>query len=93
MEKAEEHDPGPLADKAEEQTDELGQRNEALEERVMEVRRDWERKRSDPSVPGAVPDDRGEADAEAEGESPAKEAPPEDAGDQGSGHTGDSEHS
>jgi hypothetical protein len=50
-----EQDHEELADQVEEQTDELGRRSEKLEERVMEVRRDWQSKRGDPSVPGAVP--------------------------------------
>jgi hypothetical protein len=84
-----EEDPQRLADELERQSDELGQRSEALEERVREVRSDWDRKRADPSVPGAMPDDRvdaqkdaaGEPQKEAETESPADEAPSQDAGE------------
>lgn len=90
MERTDEQDPRRLADELEEQTDELGRRSEALGERVTEVRRDWEGKRSDPSVPGATPAEGGD-DQTAEGESPAKEAPPEDAGSNPPDHAGDDE--
>ncbi len=65
MERPEAEDPERLADEAEEQADELGRRSEALAERVKEVRRDWDSKRADANVPGAVPDD-GEADEESD---------------------------
>jgi hypothetical protein len=88
MERAEQRDPDALADEVEEQTNELGRHSEELEEKVIEVRRDWERKRSDPGVPGAPePESRGSEDAE--GESPAKESPPEDAGADPPAHTGE----
>ena len=51
---------------------------EQLEERIQDVRRDWERKRRDPSVPGAPAPDRdpeaadgGEIAGDWEGEGPA----------------------
>jgi hypothetical protein len=34
---------------------EFEERSERLEQRIDETRTDWERKRSDPSVPGAPP--------------------------------------
>jgi hypothetical protein len=50
-----ETDPEALADHLEEEADELEQRSEELGERTDEVAQDWERKRSDPGVPGAQP--------------------------------------
>jgi hypothetical protein len=52
-----EQQPDRLADRLEREADELGGHSDALEERVMEVRREWDRKRADPKVPGAPPDD------------------------------------
>jgi hypothetical protein len=62
MERPEQEDPQGLADEVEEQTNELGRRSDRLEERVMEVRRDWDSKRSDEGVPGAPPPDDRETD-------------------------------
>jgi hypothetical protein len=70
MERQEDEDPQKLADEVEEQTNELGQRSEHLEERVIEVRRDWESKRTDEGVPGAAPPDDGEAGGDADDEPP-----------------------
>jgi hypothetical protein len=64
-----------LANELDRQADDLEERTEGLEEKVIEVRREWEQKRSDPSVPGAAPDDRPREEDEAE--SPGPEAPPE----------------
>jgi hypothetical protein len=66
MERPPERDHEELAEEAEEQADALGSRSKDLEERVMEVRRDWKSKRADPSVPGAPPDD-----------APSDETPPD----------------
>lgn len=52
-----EQDPGALADEMEEEADRLEDRSKELGEEVGEVRKDWERKRSDQSVPGANPPD------------------------------------
>lgn len=52
---SEREDPGALADEMEEQADRLQDRSKDLGEEVGEVRKDWERKRSDQSVPGANP--------------------------------------
>lgn len=54
----------------------LEQRAEDLEEHIQDVRRDWERKRNDPAVPGAPAPDPGDADGGAiagdwEGQGPA----------------------
>jgi hypothetical protein len=58
----EEEDPDRRADELDQQADELQERSEHLEERVMEVQREWDRKRSDPSVPGANPPAQEETD-------------------------------
>ena len=50
-------DPGELADDMEREADQLEDRSEELGHEVDEVRKDWERKRSDQSVPGANPPD------------------------------------
>lgn len=62
----------------EREIDELEQRTEQLQDRIDDVRADWERKRRDPSVPGAPApaDDPEAADGGAvagdwEGEGPA----------------------
>jgi hypothetical protein len=54
----------------------LEQRADHLEEHIQDVRRDWERKRNDPAVPGAPAPDPGDADGGAiagdwEGQGPA----------------------
>lgn len=57
-----EKDPDKLADDLEEQADDLQERSENLKERTEDVAQDWERKRSDPNVPGAPPRDEDEED-------------------------------
>ena len=74
-----ENDPEQLADALEREADDAGERSDALEEKVIEVRREWEQKRSDSNVPGAVPPDPDAAPEGEEGQSSAPEAPPEDA--------------
>ncbi|MCA1682676.1 MAG: hypothetical protein LC685_01530, partial [Actinobacteria bacterium] len=54
---------------------ELEERGEAVERHIDEARSDWERKRSDPAVPGAKPPDDDERAA------PEDTVPPEDPGD------------
>jgi hypothetical protein len=49
------NDPGDLADDLERQADELEDLSRQAEKHVNDVREDWERKRADPGVPGAVP--------------------------------------
>jgi hypothetical protein len=71
-------DPEQLADELDEQADELQDHSEHLEEKVIEVRREWDQKRSDPSVPGANPPERDEAEEETESQQP--DAPPWSAG-------------
>jgi hypothetical protein len=48
-----ETDPGELADHLEDEADDLERRSQELEEKTDDVSQDWQRKRSDPSVPGA----------------------------------------
>jgi len=58
-----EKDPGKLADHLEEEADDLEQRSEKLKEQTKDVAQEWERKRSDPNVPGAQPRAEDEQDA------------------------------
>ncbi|HWF51721.1 MAG TPA: hypothetical protein VG294_13870 [Solirubrobacteraceae bacterium] len=51
----EENDPDKLARKRERETDELEQRSDSLEREISDVRQDWQRKRQDPDIPGALP--------------------------------------
>ena len=50
-----------LADQLEEEARRLERHSEEIEQEVKDARADWERKRSDEGVPGAVPPD-GEKD-------------------------------
>jgi hypothetical protein len=50
-----ETDPEELADHLEDEADDLERRSEKLGEQTDDVAQDWERKRADPSVPGANP--------------------------------------
>jgi hypothetical protein len=81
-----ENDPGKLADELDQQADELGGENAALKENIDETRQDWQRKREDASVPGAVPPDGdGDSDRDEANEangSPAAESPREESGGQ-----------
>jgi hypothetical protein len=58
-----EKDPDKLADDLEAEADDLERRSEKLEKKTEDVAKEWERKRSDPSVPGAPPRDEDEEDA------------------------------
>jgi hypothetical protein len=58
----EQEDPGALADEMEEEASRLQHRSEELGEEVSDVRKDWERKRSDAAVPGANPPSEGSQD-------------------------------
>ncbi len=55
-----ETDPDRLADELEQEANDLERRSEELGQRIEEASQEWERKRSDPSVPGAPPPDRSE---------------------------------
>jgi chaperonin cofactor prefoldin len=50
-----EKDADKLADELEQEADELEERSKNLKEQTDDVAQDWERKRSDESVPGAPP--------------------------------------
>ncbi len=71
MAESEEGDVKKVADRFEREADDLQRRSEQVGEHIETTRQDWQSKRGDPSVPGAVPP---EEDAE-----PARETPDEDA--------------
>jgi hypothetical protein len=71
----EQEDPGALADEMEQEAQRLERRSQELGDDVDEVRKDWERKRSDPGVPGANPPDEGEAEQETSGQ--GNDVPPD----------------
>ncbi len=76
-------DPHRLADELEHEVERLEQHTAEVGERTRAVRDDWERKRRDPSVPGAqAPESaaRDEDESDAQPQSPAREAPPESEG-------------
>jgi hypothetical protein len=66
-----------LQDRAAREVADLERRSERLGEELEQTRQAWERKRSDPTVPGANPPNS-EDEAEAR-TSPGPEAPPEGA--------------
>jgi hypothetical protein len=68
----EEHE--QLHEQAERDADDLKRRNEELGEQVEHARQDWESKKSDVSVPGAVADD----EEESEGPPPEADVTPGD---------------
>ncbi len=63
------------------EAEELARRSKRLEGEIKDTRQEWERKRSDPGVPGAAPPEPDPADPDdaEEAHSPAAEAPPENA--------------
>ena len=63
----EQEDSGALADEMEEEADRLEDRSKELGEDVKDVRKDWERKRSDQAVPGANPPADGEDQTSGQG--------------------------
>ena len=51
----------PERDRLDAELDDMQRRTERLEDRIEDTRRDWERKKHDPQVPGAAGDpDRAE---------------------------------
>ncbi len=50
------------ADELESELDDMEERSERLEDDIDESRKDWESKKADPSVPGAVPDEGSDED-------------------------------
>ncbi len=61
MEHDEHNEHEELADGFDRRADELARENADLETEIDEVRKDWEAKRNDPGVPGAVPPDPDDA--------------------------------
>jgi hypothetical protein len=51
----------PRADELERELDKMQERTDDLEEEIGDARDDWERKKADPGVPGAVPDEDDDA--------------------------------
>jgi hypothetical protein len=47
--------PDKLGDQVERTADEMSRRSDRLEDEIDDARGDWERKRADAKVPGAVP--------------------------------------
>ena len=64
---SEHEDPDALADEMEEQADRLEDRSKQLGEDVDDVRKDWERERSDQGVPGANPPAESEDETSGQG--------------------------
>jgi hypothetical protein len=58
-----ETDPEKLADHLEDEAEDLEQRSKKLEKDTDEAAQEWERKRSDPNVPGAPEPSEKEQDA------------------------------
>ncbi len=54
-------DPQELSDALGRETDELARDGREVKQAVDDTRADWERKRRDESVPGALPPENGEA--------------------------------
>jgi hypothetical protein len=70
-----------LADQLENEAAELQEQSEKLHGDLAETRQDWERKRNDPNVPGALePADPAEDEDTTAESSPAPQAPPEEEG-------------
>jgi hypothetical protein len=46
-----------IHEQAEREADDLERRNKQLDEHIKETRQDWEAKKSDEAIPGAVADD------------------------------------
>ena len=75
-------DPGKLADELGQQAREMEQRSGKLSREIDDVGEDWERKRADPSVPGAPADIGGEeSDETGAGAGQDAEKPPEGEGE------------
>ncbi len=46
-----------MSEEPEREVEEMEERSEKLEDDIDEVRKDWERKKADPGIPGALKDD------------------------------------
>jgi hypothetical protein len=55
-----------MTEQPERELDEMQERSDRLEEEIGDVREDWESKKQDPGVPGAVPE--GDEPSESDGE-------------------------
>jgi hypothetical protein len=75
----EERDVERLADGLQRKADELGRRGDELQDRAQGVGEDWDRKRTDQSIPGAPPPEDSEDEAH-ERQQPEPDAQPPDAG-------------
>jgi hypothetical protein len=63
-----------VTEQPERELEEMQERAEKLEDQIDEVREDWERKKADSSVPGAVGEpDESEDDVEIDPRDPANE--------------------
>ena len=58
MEHEEHNEHEELADEFDRRADQLARENAVLKDEIDEVRQDWEAKRNDSGVPGAVPPER-----------------------------------
>jgi hypothetical protein len=54
-----------MTEKPEREVEEMQKRSDRLEEDIADVRKDWESKKGDSSVPGAQPDDDSDGDDDA----------------------------
>jgi hypothetical protein len=63
MGESEENDLEKTAARFEREADDLQRRSEDVGEHIETTRQEWQRKRSDASVPGAVPPEDGDEDA------------------------------
>jgi hypothetical protein len=77
---SEREDHTQLADELEQRADRLQSENDELGDKIGDVREDWERKRSDPGVPGAQPEVEASVDDE-----PGDDEPDEEDDDKGDG--------
>ncbi len=60
MGESEERDMEKVAARYEDEADDLQHRGEEVDNDIDDTRQEWQRKRGDASVPGAVPDESGE---------------------------------
>jgi hypothetical protein len=57
-----ERDPNELSEALEQEADKLERQGEEVKHAVNDAREDWEHKRRDQNVPGAIPPEPGETD-------------------------------
>ncbi len=87
MTRGDDEDPDRLADQLDQGADRMQHRSQELGDEVEQVRQDWQRKRADEGVPGAVPPD------DADDAAPAEETSGEgnDASERNAGSDGNDE--